>query len=217
MNNSERFGNLDQLQKHVYAEFARRWPENTIVTEGLALAEEAGEVCRAILKRLEGTRGTPEEWTANLRKEIGQAMLVLLNLAALEEADASDVLVEAWEGFRDKPDTEPMGIADELERILMEPLRPIEPLPPDWPCRCPCHEPGAWASHYGGTCCERQDDKPAGSYGPAVKYGPKIHATPEYVGQHNEIAEALQPTPEEIAALDRGYARMIEESDAEPF
>ena len=98
---------IDEWQRLVNQEALRRWPGMTIESEGLALSEEAGEVCRAILKRREGTRGTPNQWTQQLALEIGQAMFVLLNIAMLEGLTASDVLNFAWAKLLTKPDREP--------------------------------------------------------------------------------------------------------------
>ena len=97
---------LDYIQKQIHVEAHRRWPNLDVVSEGLALAEEAGEVCRAILKRKEGTRGTKVGWTEELAKELGQTLLVILNMAAEEGLSAEDILVKARNGFFLKPDRE---------------------------------------------------------------------------------------------------------------
>lgn len=118
---------INTWQLLVNAEALRRWPTMTVQSEGLALAEEAGEVCRAILKRQEGTRGTADEWTAELAIEIGQAMFVLLNIAALERLEASEVLEAAWAKFRAKPDRETMT-GEAVRRVLDPPT--VEPQTP---------------------------------------------------------------------------------------
>lgn len=74
--------------QRIVAEFAARaWPGLTVEVEALALAEEVGELARAVVKRAHGNRGTAEDWTAELRREAGDVLLVLLNIAALEEFD----------------------------------------------------------------------------------------------------------------------------------
>jgi NTP pyrophosphatase (non-canonical NTP hydrolase) len=99
---------LDELAHLAHAEADRRWHDTlTIESEVLALVEEVGELCRAVVKRREGTRGTTEEWTSNLRLEWGQAMLVLLNISALEGFKPSEAVLEAWAEFQGKPDREP--------------------------------------------------------------------------------------------------------------
>lgn len=80
---------------------------NTVEREGLALAEEASEVlvaaagraCRAILKRAEGVRRSGPEWTALLRKEVAQVVMVAANLAHLEGFDLLDAVEEAAEAL----------------------------------------------------------------------------------------------------------------------
>lgn len=74
----------DNHQRAVHDFSKQRWPDMTIETEALALAEEAGEVCRAVLKRHHSTRGTQEAWTAQIRKEVAQVAGVLFNIAAIE-------------------------------------------------------------------------------------------------------------------------------------
>lgn len=73
-----------ELQGRAYDEARNRWPDMTVLTEGLSLAEEAGEVCRAILKRHHGTRGPAEGWSAQLRQELAQVVAQCFVLAALE-------------------------------------------------------------------------------------------------------------------------------------
>lgn len=98
---------LNDLAASVNREVGRRWPAmNTVQSEALALFEEGGEVARAILKRDEGTRGTPEGWTKGLRKEIGQTFLVLLNIAHLEGIDVETLIRHAWADLIEKPDRE---------------------------------------------------------------------------------------------------------------
>jgi NTP pyrophosphatase (non-canonical NTP hydrolase) len=63
---------------------------------GLLLAEEAGEVCRAILKRMQGIRGTRDEWTAMVRKECIDVQLVLLGIAHYEGFSLAGALSEFW-------------------------------------------------------------------------------------------------------------------------
>lgn len=82
------------LQASMHEESLRRWPDMDAESEALALAEEAGEVCRAVLKRGRGIRGSSEEWTDNLRTEITQTAAVLCNLAAIEGFDLFEAMLE---------------------------------------------------------------------------------------------------------------------------
>lgn len=60
----------------------------------LLLAEEVGEIARAVSKRHEGIRGTYAEWTANLRDEIADAAICLYALADCEGFDLNEVVRE---------------------------------------------------------------------------------------------------------------------------
>lgn len=85
--------NVNALAASLRWEVDRLWPGETVYARGLALSEEAGEVCRAILKRSHACSAgtfkgqTPEEWTENLRIEVFQAIGVLLDLADREGFD----------------------------------------------------------------------------------------------------------------------------------
>lgn len=72
----------------------------TIVT--LGLAEEVGELCRAVLKREQGIRGTREEWDAEVRKELGDCVIKLLDIAAYEDADLMTVASQRWAAIRER-------------------------------------------------------------------------------------------------------------------
>jgi len=88
-----------RTQRRVAELSEQRFPLATTETEALALAEEAGEVARAVLKRWHGVRGSREAWTAALRQEIAQVVVVALRLAALERFDLAEAVnaeVEAW-------------------------------------------------------------------------------------------------------------------------
>jgi len=89
----------DRTQRRVAELSGARFPLMTTETEVMALAEEVGEVARAALKRWHGVRGSREAWTAALRQEIAQVVVVALRLAALEGfnlAEAVNAEIEAW-------------------------------------------------------------------------------------------------------------------------
>lgn len=75
-----------------FAEIA--WPNLTVEVEALALAEEVGELARCVVKRHHGNRGSTEDWTAELRREMGDVLLVLCNLAHIEGFDLLDAGAE---------------------------------------------------------------------------------------------------------------------------
>ena len=81
---------INALAASFRREVDRLWPGESVYARGLALSEETGEVCRAMLKRNHaGAVGTfkgktAEEWTENLRTEVFQAIGVLLDIADRE-------------------------------------------------------------------------------------------------------------------------------------
>lgn len=125
-------------QQRISTEARRRWPDITTMREALALGEEVGEVFgvvaerllhqvhmmtlaktlgdiyRCIVKRDEGTRGTADRWTDQEKLEIGQAMGVLMTVAALEGFDIEECLRVAWDKMLAMPDWSPdMRLGDE--------------------------------------------------------------------------------------------------------
>lgn len=66
----------------------------TVVT--LGLTEEVGELCRAVLKRAQGIRGTREGWSAEVHKEIGDCVIKLMDIAAYEGVDLIEVVARRW-------------------------------------------------------------------------------------------------------------------------
>jgi NTP pyrophosphatase (non-canonical NTP hydrolase) len=68
----------------------------------LNLIEEVGELSRALIKRRQGIRGTTEEWTAEIRKEIGDTLISLFVLAEQEGVNALSVAVERWSAVRQR-------------------------------------------------------------------------------------------------------------------
>lgn len=78
----------------------RREPDARGVSEmtvfGL-LVEETGEVMRCVVKREQGIRGSAEHWTAELRKELGDVGISLMNCASYEGWDLEELIAERWE------------------------------------------------------------------------------------------------------------------------
>jgi NTP pyrophosphatase (non-canonical NTP hydrolase) len=62
----------------------------------LGIAEETGELCRAVLKRWQGIRGTHAEWTEELKKEAADVFIKLCHLAAVEDFDLWDAIWSRW-------------------------------------------------------------------------------------------------------------------------
>jgi len=63
----------------------------------LGLSEEVGELSRAVLKREQGIRGTYDEWTAEIAKELGDVMIKLLDVAETAGFDLQTVTALRWE------------------------------------------------------------------------------------------------------------------------
>lgn len=84
------------LQRQVLAWSLDKWPDEDVLSDALGIAEEAGEVCRAVLKRRHGTRGSYDEWTAALRTEAADVAIVLLVLAEREGFDLLDAIHERF-------------------------------------------------------------------------------------------------------------------------
>lgn len=85
---------LTAMQDTVASFAETAWPGLTIEVETLALAEEVGELARAVVKRAHGNRGSSADWSAELRREAGDVLLVLLNIAHLERFDLHDAGLE---------------------------------------------------------------------------------------------------------------------------
>ncbi len=95
---------LATLQESVYVDSQRRWADMDIESEVLALGEEACEALsglfRAVVKRRHGTRGSEDEWSQQLRREVAQTANVLLNIASIEGFDLFDAMLSEHERWR---------------------------------------------------------------------------------------------------------------------
>ena len=72
----------------------------TSETSALGLAEEVGEVCRALIKRAQGIRGDRSEWDAELRKELGDVVIKLCDVAARDGIQLAGAVAERWAKVR---------------------------------------------------------------------------------------------------------------------
>lgn len=87
---------LHKMGSQTAQQVDRLWPEeNNPAFRGAALAEEVGEVNRAITKRRHAENSpngtckgmTVEDWNKELEKELGQAFCVILDIAYREHID----------------------------------------------------------------------------------------------------------------------------------
>ena len=90
------------MQQSVQAWAAHNIPANDPAHQALNVAEEAGELCRAVLKRVQGIRGTREQWTAEVRKEAADVVLSLYNLAIIEGFDLDEAVRERWQAVEQR-------------------------------------------------------------------------------------------------------------------
>ncbi len=68
----------------------------TPMKQALVIAEEAGEVCRAVLKREQNIRGSYEHWTQELKIECAQVLIALYAIAEHENFDLVEFTEEYW-------------------------------------------------------------------------------------------------------------------------
>ena len=71
-------------------------PNRCVEHQVLVLAEEVGELCRAVVKRAQGIRGTHTAWTAQVRAEAADVLITLLALAATEGFDLHHAAADKW-------------------------------------------------------------------------------------------------------------------------
>lgn len=95
-NDCHEFHDILPAQAEVHAWSVRNFGECPQVTITLGLAEEVGELCRAVLKRHQNIRGTAEEWSEEIRKELGDCVIKLLDIAAYEDVNLTEVARKRW-------------------------------------------------------------------------------------------------------------------------
>ncbi len=115
---------LDEVQAQVAAIVDTLWPGEDEKNRALALAEEAGEVARATLKRDHarkqvGDRVDERDWDANLRLEVSQ---VVINCLAIAQA-------EGW-SLREMIEEEVAKLAERMAKYEREFVHVCENLRP---------------------------------------------------------------------------------------
>ena len=66
----------------------------------LGLAEETGEVCRAVLKQKQGIRGSHEAWQAEIAKELGDVFIKIVDVAWRAGLDPLACIEQRWASIR---------------------------------------------------------------------------------------------------------------------
>ena len=89
-------------QQDISAWADRNFPFDSRQETALGLAEEVGEVCRALLKQYQGIRGTREEWQAELEKELPDVFIKLCHVAAKCEIDLEAAIESRWDVVRQR-------------------------------------------------------------------------------------------------------------------
>jgi len=74
--------------------------EENITETTLGLAEETGELCRAVLKRYQGIRGEAAYWSEEVRKELADVVIKAHDVAGKEGFDLTVAVAERWEDIR---------------------------------------------------------------------------------------------------------------------
>lgn len=104
---------LTDLQREVVDWINKNFPPGNrrndfIVTGGLA--EEASEVLRAGIKLHQKIRGTEEQWITEIRKEVGDVFIKLIDVADWYGFDLFDAIRARWEVIKTRDwNTDPKG------------------------------------------------------------------------------------------------------------
>jgi NTP pyrophosphatase (non-canonical NTP hydrolase) len=86
-----------KLQSEMAEWVAHNFPNHSPLENTTGLAEEAGELCRAVLKLERGIRGTTDEWLTEIRKEIGDVIICAIFIANDFGVPWEDALQERWD------------------------------------------------------------------------------------------------------------------------
>lgn len=87
---------LTPLARAVGAWLDSRFPEDNILTRGLILGEEAGEVQRCILKASQQVRGGADFWDDQLPGEVVDVLIALLGICHRADIDIEHAVRRRW-------------------------------------------------------------------------------------------------------------------------
>lgn len=76
------------------------WAGDSPAVVTLGLAEESGELCRAVLKMHQQIRGTEDEWMLESEKEMGDVFIKLCCIANSLGIDLEKAIKERWTEVR---------------------------------------------------------------------------------------------------------------------
>jgi NTP pyrophosphatase (non-canonical NTP hydrolase) len=92
-----RVSGINEFQDEVHEWRQKQpWADEPPTATCLGLAEEVGEVCRAVLKREQKIRGTDEEWEAEIAKELGDVFVKLADVANVYGLSLESCIMERW-------------------------------------------------------------------------------------------------------------------------
>lgn len=100
--------NSQDLQTAIGLWTRMMWGDRNERSDALAIAEEAGEVCRAVLKRTQSYAGqdrlqrSPADWTAEVRKELADVVITCLSMAENEGFDLMQATRERFAAVRER-------------------------------------------------------------------------------------------------------------------
>lgn len=88
---------MDKVNDEVAEWAAKNFPYENRGTISLGIAEEVGELCRAVLKQHQGIRGTYADWDKEIKKELGDVYIKLVHLATFCQWDLTDIILDRWD------------------------------------------------------------------------------------------------------------------------
>lgn len=88
----------------------KNFPAQTWVENLLGVQEELGELAHALLKQMQGIRGTPEVHEAEARDAVGDILIFLAGLCNTRDWDMQDIVQETWRKVQRRDwQTDPLG------------------------------------------------------------------------------------------------------------
>jgi NTP pyrophosphatase (non-canonical NTP hydrolase) len=96
---------IDLLQRQIREWHDYNFPSDNLENSALGLSEETGEVCRAVLKQGQNIRGTKDFWDAEIRKEIGDVFIKLVEVASKLDSSPNSfatIILDRWEEIQQR-------------------------------------------------------------------------------------------------------------------
>lgn len=87
---------LAMIESHINEWQRRNFPNTPLYRPLLGAMEELGELCHAVLKREQGIRGTSEQHADAVRDALGDVVIFLIHVAAIEGTTLAACIERAW-------------------------------------------------------------------------------------------------------------------------